>query len=179
MEENTEIWFLDAASTTGVAEGRPGDKPRLYSMKFSREYDEPEDIFGRAVSWLAGRLQVSQPSEVWIEAPIPGAMMHGRTNAQTTAILFGLWGALSGVAKARRIPCYRASIQTVRKVFIGHGNLPGPEAKRRCLATCALLGWDAPNHDAADAAAGWYWAVRRLRPKLMPDTAPLFLGGIP
>jgi hypothetical protein len=159
----------------GVAEGRLGEVPRLYSVDLRREHDEHEDAYARALIWAAERFKIGKPDRVLIEAPIPASAMAGHTNANTTAMLFGLWAIMAAVAKARGVTVRRANIQAVRRSFIGHGNLKGDVAKRKTMQVCALLGWDAPNHDAADAGAVWHWGCGQIDPALTPRTEPLFL----
>lgn len=171
-----EILALDVASNCGVAEGRPGEVPRIYSVKFARPDDQLEDIFGRAVFWIAERLQVSRPELVVIEAPPPAGAMHGNTNANAVATTLGLWAVLSGCCRCKGIRVRSANIARVRKHFIDQGHLPGQEAKRRVMRMCRALGWEAPNHDAADAAAVWSWAVTQVAPGSAPNTKPLFSG---
>ena len=159
MSDAGEIWCFDVASVTGAAEGVPGAKPRLYTKRFSREFDEPEDVFGRATLWIAERLAVSTPKTVYIEAPLGAGVGWGHTNAATTNLLIGLWATISGVVRARGIPCHRANVRTVRAHFLGQGNLPGDRAKRECMRVCRSLGWEPNNYDEADAAAMWSWAA--------------------
>ena len=158
MGAEGEVWCLDVASVTGVAEGVPGAKPRLYTARFARESDDPEDTFGRAVLWIAERLAVSTPTAVYIEAPISSGAAWGKTNAKTTNLLIGLWACISGVVKARGIPCHRVNVKTVRVHFLGQGNIPGDRAKRECMRVCRCLGWEPNNYDEADAAAMWSYA---------------------
>lgn len=167
---------LDIASRCGVAEGLPGERPRLFSVDFKKSADdEMEDICSRGVLWIAERLKVDHPALVIVEAPIPAAAMNGNTNANTTALAFGLLGAIAGCIRCKGIPVRRANIQRVRKHFIGRGNLPGDEAKRRVAQQCRALGWDAPNHDAADAAAVWSWACSQFAPAKAQRVEPLFI----
>jgi len=170
-----KIWGLDIASHTGVAEGVVGERPRLYTMHFVKEHDTHDDACGRAIAWVAERTSIERPDLVYMEAPIPNAAMAGRTNADTMALLFGLAASIGGTLRARGIPVRRVNIQKIRKHFIGVGNLKGPEAKRRTVALCKALGWEPPNHDAADAAAVWHYGVCQHNPRLAPHLGPLLL----
>jgi hypothetical protein len=151
--------FIDAASRTGIADGIIGEPPRLYTQQFAREFDAPDDAFGRAVLWMAERLVVSVPIAVYIEAPLSVGAHWGKTNARTTTLLIGLWAALAGVCKARGVPVHRANVSMVRKHFIGQGNMEGERAKRECLRVARDLGWNPKNLDEADAAAGFHYAA--------------------
>lgn len=165
-----EIWFLDVAGNMGVAQGPPGKIPRLYTVPISKEHDDHEDAFGRATLWIAEQLSLTQPRAVFIEAP-RGASVWGNTNADTNMRLIGLWAAIAGVVKARKIHCQRGSVSTIRKFFIGVGNMPGPQAKKEVIRVCRSLGWDVANDNEADAAAGWLWACSLYDKTLAPPRA--------
>lgn len=164
MLYSDSVMALDISKTrTGVALGPPGATPHLFSIGFGREDDDPEDVFGRALVWLAEQTREFPPLLIAIEAPIPHHKKRGFTNAKTLTLLNGLFATMAAVARARGIPVKRAPISTVRKHFIGVGNLPGDAAKRETKKRCAQLGWDCPDTDAADAAAIWDWATNTMR----------------
>jgi len=171
------IIALDIAGRTGVAEGRPGEVPRLYSVDLRKPDDEFEDTFGRAVGWIADRLYAEKKAveerdlRIVVEAPIITGS-GGGTNASSLIVTKGLWASISGFARARRIPVSRAHVATVRKHFIGVGNLPGDVAKREAKRVAEAMGWNPPNLDAADAAAIWHWAAHKWNPDATPKIAP-------
>jgi len=101
--------------------------------------------------------------------------MGGNTNARTLKVLYGLYGAIAGIARAKGIMVRGGNVRTIRKHFLGKGNLGSSEAKRMAMETCRILGWDPPNHDAADAGALWHWACAQVAPKLVPAVDPLSL----
>lgn len=166
-----EILALDlSAKRTGVAEGRPGETPRLYSAPFKTGDDDHRATFGRALKWFGERLRVSPPDVIVIEGRINTAW--GQTNADTTLALCGLWG-IAAAASWNKGTAWRApAVHAVRKHFIAHGNLPGDQAKALVGERCKELGWSPPNHDAADAAAVWHWAVAQYRPELALPAPP-------
>ena len=178
------ILALDIASVTGVCEGRAGSAPQFYTMRFARDGDEHEEAFARALKWIAERLQVDRPDAIFVEAPInPGAFVgrydeeKGRvamtTNPETTIRLMGLWAIMAAAAKVKGIRYSRVNVQSARKDFIGHGNLRGAEAKRRCFEICKLLGWEPKNRDEADAACVWHAACLKLAPHSAAIITPM------
>lgn len=184
--KNPFIIALDVATTTGVCEGRVGDDaaPSFYTLKLGREHDDHEDSFARALRWIAERLTVSKPDAIYIEAPINPAAFLGKydaetgrmgmtTNPDTTIRLIGLWATMAAAAKVKGVMYRRAAVGTVRKAFIGHGNLKGAEAKRRCFAMCNMLDWSPNNRDESDAGAVWYWAATQLDPNNAPIVTPM------
>lgn len=170
------IFAFDVASNMGVAEGRAGARPRLYSERLVKDGDNEGDAFARAIKWVKQRTDLDRPDFAYIEAPIPAVALSGRTNAATLAMLWGLAACVEGTLRARNIPTKRVNIQRVRKAFIGQGNLPGAEAKRRTMVLCKALGWEPPNHDAADAAAVWNLGVLERAPEYAAETSPLLIG---
>ena len=171
MKTTDDIIFCDVASHTGVAEGAPGSTPRLYTQPFVREFDDLPDIFGRATLWIAERLAVSVPKAVYVEAPLNPGTAWGHTNARTTMILIGLAANITGVVKARGIPCHWANVRTIRAWYLGLGNIPGEKAKRECMRVSRCLGWDPKNYDEADAAAGFAWACSLHDKSIEPPRA--------
>lgn len=193
------ILALDIATVTGVCEGRAGEAPIFYTEKFARPGDEHEDVFARGLTWIAERLQVSNPNAVFVEAPInPAAFMgeydekKGRvamtTNPDTTIRLMCLWGILAAAVKVKSkylvdagkppIIYRRVHVGTARKAFIGVGNLKGAEAKRRAFEMCKALGWSPNNRDESDAAAVWNFGVAQLAPRLAPIITPMLQAKI-
>lgn len=183
------ILSLDIATKTGVCEGRAGEAPRFYSLRFANGDDEHEDAFAGALRWIAERLSVSRPDAVYVEAPINPAAFLGKydpatgrlgmsTNPDTTIRLMGLWATIAGAVKVKGVKYRRVNVQTARKSFIGHGNLKGAEAKRRAFEMCKLLGWAPENRDESDAACVHYSAMLGEAPRLAPIITPMMQGQI-
>jgi len=164
-----KILALDAATNTGVAIGSAGDVPIFQTLRFagSDPDAEHEQSFAAALRWIAQLLQVNRPDFIYIEAPLsPG--ISGATNANTTLRLIGLWATLSAASIVKGVPYRKAKVGQVRKGFLGHGNLPGAEAKRRVQVVCELLGWDPRNNNEADAGALFHHACRIHAPERVP-----------
>jgi hypothetical protein len=169
VSERPFILALDIATVTGVAEGEVGSIPLLYSEKFkTSKEDSHADVFGRCLKWMANRLDARngqrKPDAVYIEAPLPPGGHGLKTHPDVALRLLGMWGAMAGAVKCKRGIVYReASVQQVRRVFIGHGTVDGggQEAKRRVMAMCRLLGWSPNDDNAGDAAALWHYAGTR------------------
>ena len=163
-----DLIALDLGSRRrGVAEGRPtfGTKPRLYHFEFYRESDEsPEPSWGRALVWIVDRLKTAKPCRVVIEAPIMPTGDRENTNAKTVVMQIGLYASIVSVLEARNIQWRKVAVSTVRKHFIGRGNLPGDVGKREVRKRCEQLGWEPANLDQSDAAAVWDWGVAQMNP---------------
>jgi hypothetical protein len=177
------ILALDISkSCTGVAQGRAGEKPRLYSIRGK------DDDVTRAVSrlgrWLIELTNVDRPDFIYSEASISAAAFMGKwdaeagriqmtSNPQTTVALAKMTGVVEFIADMRSIAYRSAHVQTVRKAFIGSGHLKGPEAKRRAFELCNVLGWTPSNRDESDAAAVHFYAQTIVAPSLAPLITPM------
>lgn len=161
---------IDPATSAGICEGIVGKTPTLLTQRFRG--DTHEQMFGAATAFFAKFLKDRSPDLVAVEAPIMATW--GKTNAQTTDLTRGLYAIFTGIAGAKGITVLPAHIGTWRKYSLGHGGLKGPEAKRQCVALCKQLGWPAPDHNAAEAAAIWLWAGSQIAPATVQRIEPLF-----
>ena len=153
------ILALDPATNMGVADGLAGGVPKLSVVRLRlKPEDEAEDLFGRAGEWLWRRIVLGKPDVLAIEQPIPPMKMKGVTSYQMTKISHGLYGALIGIAKAAGAEVMPVHIATWRKCVLGHGRMPGADAKRAMMEQCRRLGWAAETHDAAEAGGIFVYA---------------------
>jgi hypothetical protein len=173
----TTILGLDVASNMGVCDWTIGYSPIFSTERLGAEDEEGFDAWrrkaARATRFIARRLgdQSLRPvREIVIEAPVEGGL-QGRTNANTTSLKFILLGALLGPMGLKDVRVVGARISTVRKHFIGHGNLKGDEAKRLVRKVCREIGWDCNNYDESDAGAVAHWRATQLG-LLVPDVKP-------
>jgi hypothetical protein len=188
------VLAIDIATVTGICEGRAGEVPIFYTQRFGRPGDEHEDVFEQGLTWIAERLQISNPDAVFVEAPVNPAAFMGKydeekgrvamtTNPDTTIRLMCLWGIIAAGVKTKSthlvsagkppILYRRVHVGTARKLFIGAGNLKGPEAKRRGFEMCKALGWSPSNRDESDAACVWNFGVAQVAPRLAPIITPM------
>lgn len=177
------ILALDVATSTGTCEGFAGAIPRFSTLRFASDGDEHEDAFARSLRWIAERLAqpvaiIPRPDVVYIEAPLRLGAAWGKTNADTILRLNGLWAVLSAAVKTKGIKYRRATVQDCRLAFIGHGNLKGPEAKRRAFAMCKALGWNPKDRDQSDAGCLWFYACTREALNLAPIITPMLQSKI-
>jgi len=175
------VFALDPASVTGFAYGAPDEKtPEIGSIALSREFDDPADVFGRAVGWWRGRMQTRRADLLIIEPPIPPGELWGKSNYQSTVILHGLYAIFVGLAKDWKIDELEAPTQTWRKYFLGNGNMKRDRAKLAAKRLCRTLKWGDPltlDDNAADAAGMWAWGCAMVAPHVVRRVEPLFAGG--
>lgn len=172
------ILALDLASTTGVAEGRPGERPRAWTWRLGSAGSSQAHRLAELLKLTSQHLMVSRPDQIWIEAPMaPAVMVDIGGSAQTAAFLFGCPAVVKAVAYLRGI--YRvteANVQDVRHHFINRRTLPKGEGKRVVIDRCRVLGWEVENDNEADAAALWSYACGQHNPRLAAAVTPLFQG---
>jgi len=166
-----KILALDAATTTGVCKGKPGDIPIFKTKQFRGE--EHLNICASAIGWIARELTDDPPDVLYIETPMRiGAAIHGKSNAKSIVRLNTLYGILGGAALLKGIRVVGVDVQQARQAFIGEGQLERDEAKKRCLNMCRMLGWPANNGDEGDAACIWYWGACCEAPRLAAIVHP-------
>ena len=149
------ILALDIATNTGVAVGQSGSNPTCWSVDLGK--GKSEDLrFSRLLSLTSTLITEHTPDLVAIEAPIGGR--------DTSHLLVGLAACVRGCVANRKLPLVSYHSSTIRKHFVGRAittrDFPGlskakakTQIKAVVMRQCQLLGIDAPDHDAADAAA--------------------------
>lgn len=159
------ILAIDLASKTGLAEGRPGEKPRLRTIEFAPGGDV-FDFYGALTAWMATKLRDNPPDLIAIEEPIAPSAIKGHTSHDTTMKTIGGFAIIVGIIKCKNIPFEPVRVATWRKHFIGSGVLASiddrdarrKEGKRMVIHRCRLLGWAPEDDNQADAAGIWDWA---------------------
>ncbi|UGY13779.1 hypothetical protein HAP48_0035185 [Bradyrhizobium septentrionale] len=171
------ILALDLASRTGWAVGEPGQEPAHGSIQFAKPGASHEASFSNAWGWMYSMLADFGPSTVVWEAPMPTSFNRGKSNVNTTTLLYGL-PAIIG-ACAYRCGLYdirKAETRDVRLHFIGQ-NPKRDRAKTLVIRQCRSMGWEVEDDNEADALATWHYMCSLIRPQLALVTTPLFQQG--
>jgi len=167
------VLSLDIALRTGwCVDGPTTCPPRagVYAVPGSA------DALGRACfefsAWLCQMISTWKPGIVSFEAPLMGG--HGVVmNAATARLLISLCGHVESCCHGYSVRCLEEHVQTVRKTFLSHGRPDNP--KKAVLERCKLLGWDIPDHNAADATALWVHTKSYLDKSFRVEAAtPMF-----
>lgn len=161
------ILALDPATRCGVASGHAGGTPVLQTINFGRELDQPEDIFARASAWIDRRLGQEAFDAAAVEVPVPKF---------DSLIVMGLYAIFVGAFRRRGIPLHLAAVGTWRAYVFGTNKMPRHVAKPKAVQLVATLGWQAIDHNAAEAGLIWLWCGAQVAPKLTRRPEPLFLG---
>lgn len=167
---------IDASTRcTAFAFGGPKDgtpKSGAWILPGADEFslDRSLSIASQSVSDLCRAVKADF---VFIEAPL--ILVNNQHAAHTTSALIQLTGAVRAAATRAGANVRLAAVSTVRKHFIGRGDLKKKEAKAAVMERCRLLGWDhAGSDDRADAMAVWAFAMAKTYPQWAPKGTPLF-----
>ncbi len=167
---------IDPSTTyTGLAVGGQNDgSPKPIGWPLPGAADHVFDMTLAKVSESLGELcRLLNAEHVYIEQPL---LIVGHQNAaHTTIALMQLTGAIRAAAKRAGANVLLVAVSTVRKHFVGQGNLKKHEAKRVVMERCRLLGWDHRGNDnLADSMAVWSYGMSVRYPNWAPKATPLF-----
>jgi hypothetical protein len=166
-----DILAVDAATTTGIARGRPGEIPRFATVRFDGA--DRLRFAASVIKWIARLLADEPPELAYIEKPMAiGAAIHGRSSAKAIVRLNTVYDIIGGACLLKGIKVIGVDVQQVRQAFLGDGKIERDEAKRRSKLMCQLLGWPAKNLDEADAGGAWYWGCSCEAPRVAAVVHP-------
>lgn len=158
--------------STGLAFGRPGERPVLSSISFAKwEGASLAEASSAIIRWLPEVFATYQPDMIVVEAALPPIASREQISAR---LALGFDFLLKGAAHLRTIRCEEVAGGTWKAFTLGCGNLPSAEAKRRSMAVCKGMGWEATNNDEADAACVWIWACATFYRRQFDEVLPLF-----
>lgn len=167
------ILALDLATTTGVAVGSPGNRPICFTENLGNAGEHHGARFAQAFRMTKRLIQQYKPDLIAIEAPIGTA---GGGTKNRPLVLMGIRACVMGVSHMMHVPTEQHEVGTIRKHFLGVGNLKRDDAKRATIGRCRSLGWTVMNDNEADAAALWDYACARLSRSHAIASTPLFAG---
>lgn len=166
------IIALDLATKTGISVGEPGANPICFTEVLGETGAHHGARFSQALRMMNRLIKQYEPSQIVLEAPI----ITGRGKRHGQEVLMGLRACVMGIAHMRYVPFYQYEVSTIRKHFIGVGNLKRDDAKAAVIQRCGQLGWKVRNDDEADSAALWDYACSRASRSHSIATTPLFNG---
>lgn len=166
------VGFDPSTTRFGVACGSEADgAPKSFVWKLPGADERVFDrTLGLAFENALELFKVTHTTDVVIEAPI---ILRDRSS-HTMEALMQLTGALRAAAHRHGCTTLMVASSTVRRHFIGVGNLKSKDAKLAVQARCRLLGWAVEDDNAADAVATWSYAMALLCPRWSPRSTPLF-----
>jgi hypothetical protein len=169
----TNVLALDLATVTGWALGKVGDDPKFGHIRFAKRGETHAVAYRELRAWMEKMLAWNKAVNLIVyESPAVPSIMAGKTNIDTTRLLFGLSENLEEFCHAR-IELREASVSQVRAHFIGQ-NLKSKIAKPMTLEKCRELGWMCETTDESDACALWSYQCGLLDPMVALQASPLF-----
>ena len=158
-----------------MARGRAGEKPTLLSIK-ADDGDDTARAGVRLFMTMRQQLEHGKPDGIYVERMFEHSFkaevdFDARTIKQRQGVIaaFDMARMIHTVdlfAGLLSIPIIKVAPSTARKEFIGRGDLDRKAAKRRVLAMCSLLGWEAENDNEGDAGCIWHYGVAISSPRL-------------
>lgn len=175
-DKNLLVLGLDIATTTGWAHGRVDAKaPKWGVIRFGGHNALPSEIFAAALTWANNFMRELKPDVLIVEALLPPTAMKNHTSTAVRDRLCGLNAIIIACAKLNNVgEITSASVQDIRAHFINERSLRRQSAKEQVMEKCKSLGWNVPNHNAADAVACWSYACAIIDPRLALRGSPLF-----
>jgi hypothetical protein len=178
MADMPVIMALDLASVSGWCCGKPGESPAHGSIRFAHAGASHEAVFAAAARWMGDNITFYAPGLIVWESPLPTSFSRGKSNTNTTTLLYGLPAVIGAVAYLKGIYDIRkAETRAVRQHFIGC-NPKRAKAKPMVMRQCRANGWDVADDNEADALAVWSYMCALIEPKLAMAPTPLFGRGI-
>ena len=154
------ILALDLANNTGMAFGAATDRrPDLWTEVMGSPGSGDGQRFTEMMRTMLRVIDQRQPQVVVIEAPIVTGVKGGRARSEQA---MGYRAHVVSACFIKGVRFEQFAVQSIRKHFIGKGDLRRDAAKQLAFERCKLLGWQATDLDQADAAALWSYAGAKL-----------------
>ena len=150
---------FDLATNTGIALGDTSATPTALSEILGEAGTHHGARFAQALRMTTNLILEHKPDAIVIEEPIAGGVKGDENRLK---VLMGLRACIYAAGHLRKVKVFEYPVQTVRKHFIGRGNLTSALAKAETIARCGRLGWKVTDHNQADAMAVWDYARSRL-----------------
>lgn len=178
------LWAFDVGNQCGFACGEIDDRsPQSGSWVLRRASEHRAVGTYNLIKMLNDLWSEEKPLMVVKEAPIEVSGMmrlgNGAHGILTTHILHG---HIETMCQAYGVPFENVPAATVRKHFVGFGNLKRDDAKRMALERCHLVGHlprDCRDLDRAEACAVWdYGAATALSKKKLHGNELYLFGEV-
>lgn len=122
---------------------------------------------------LVPAMERLQPSHLIIEKSLPFQALIGHSTLDTVNQQLGLRAIAHKEAYRYSASCMEIGADDVRYALLGQTRFAKGTVKGIVLAHCRALGFDVPDHNAADACMVWLWFVGQMR-GTRPVAGPLF-----
>lgn len=154
------ILAFDIGTSMGIAVGDSDEKPKAFTERLGQAGPSHPARFSQALSMTNLLIKQFSPDVIAIEKPIAAGPKGGESRVQ---MAFGFRACILGVAHKRGFIVHEYAVMTIRKHFLGKGNIPAKIAKKKTIDRCELRGWSVDNDNEADACAVWDCCRAKLR----------------
>lgn len=166
-----KILAFDPATKTGVAVGRPGERPVLTIETFGGSGSTHGAKFVQALITVRRLIDAHKPDAIALEAALAAG---GGGAFDRNALAMGFRACILMAAYERNIKVREIAVSTIRKHFIGNGKLARAKAKAETQRRCRDLKWAYHDDNDADAAAVWDTACALWRLETTQPSRGLF-----
>ena len=154
------ILALDLATAVGWAHWAPPDPAPTYGTLKLPDTGASMGGYLRALRlWFEPKVQELEPDWVMFEKP----WVSRKTTEAVAKKLMGLSGFVEEMCREQEIEVRACAVGSIRKHFIGRGNLKGDVAKAEVMQACKARGWNPANYDESDALAVLDYSLHELR----------------
>lgn len=165
------ILAFDLGTSTGVAVGSVQGGPVCQTERLGDPGDPHGARFLQTARMTQRLIREHRPTVIAIEEPIASGVVG---SSDRPKMAMGLRAQVFAMAHLERVRTVEYAASTIRKHFLGQGNLRRNAAKVATVKRCGHLGWKVVNDDEADACAVWDLARCRLAHLATPVSGGLF-----
>ena len=174
------IWAFDLGTVTGFAVGNTAAKfpPLSRSVTLDPKKIGNGTAGANLIRFFQQEAKIARPALVMVERAIAAAARASMGMSEVSnEVTAGLHYILKALCVLYGIPRVDATAQTIRKHFVGVGNLGSREATNRAVVSrCQVLGYmprTVVDWDRANALAAWDWAKAHVA-HTSPEVLHLF-----
>lgn len=150
---------LDMATKMGWAAGDLRGQPTFGSVNLGEAGPKHGARFLQALVEVQRLVNEHRPKLIMLEASIPAGPKGSEARSQ---LAMGYRAQVHLVGFKAGIKVDEARIGSIRKHFIGKGNLGGVVAKQKTIEQCIDYGWHVEDDNQADALAVWAYTGAKL-----------------
>ena len=147
-----KLLAFDLATNTGVAFGGTGGMPIAMTYVLGDSGSKHGQRFAELGLVTRRLIADFKPDHIAIEEAIAGGAPG---DASRVKLAMGLRACVMAAGFVHDIKVTEHAVASIRKHFVGQGNLASDKAKAATIRRCERLGWRVRNDNEADALALW------------------------
>lgn len=150
---------LDLSTQVGWAVGPIGGRATMFGTWVLPQIGGEGARFASFENVLADCIAVHDPAVMAVEAPLP---LPAINNREVAFQQLGLRAMALSEAYRASASVHESDAYSVRREVLGTGRFAKGHVKRAVTEWAKREGYDAPDHNAADALVLWTYYARRL-----------------